>query len=55
MFTVISNRFQASLQMLAIAWLLSGVLGLVLGILALKVTPICCAALPGVLAECQGD
>lgn len=87
--TVISNRFQASLQMLAIAWLLSGVLGLVLGILAgaregswldrairfyaytlassptfwvalllliifsvtLKVTPICCAAPPGVLAE----
>jgi len=32
--TVIANRFQASLQMLAIAWLLSGVLGLTLGILA---------------------
>lgn len=32
--TVIANRFQASLQMLAIAWLLSGVLGLILGILA---------------------
>lgn len=32
--TVISNRFQASLQMLAIAWLLSGVLGLGMGILA---------------------
>ena len=32
--TVIANRFQASLQMLAIAWLLSGLLGLTLGILA---------------------
>lgn len=32
--TVIANRFQASLQMLAIAWLLSGVLGLALGIIA---------------------
>lgn len=32
--TVIANRFQASLQMLAIAWLLSGVLGLILGIIA---------------------
>lgn len=32
--TVIANRFQASLQMLAIAWLLSGVLGLTLGIIA---------------------
>lgn len=31
---VIANRFQASLQMLAIAWLLSGFLGLTLGILA---------------------
>lgn len=31
---VIANRFQASLQMLAIAWLLSGVLGLILGIVA---------------------
>lgn len=31
---VIATRFQASLQMLAIAWLLSGVLGLALGILA---------------------
>lgn len=32
--TVIANRFQASLQMLAIAWLLSGMLGLILGIIA---------------------
>ncbi|MBW4491272.1 MAG: ABC transporter permease [Trichocoleus desertorum ATA4-8-CV12] len=32
--TVIANRFQASLQMLAIAWLLSGFLGLTLGIIA---------------------
>ncbi|MCU0565739.1 MAG: ABC transporter permease [Oculatellaceae cyanobacterium Prado106] len=32
--TVIANRFQASLQMLAIAWLISGLLGLTLGILA---------------------
>jgi peptide/nickel transport system permease protein len=32
--TVIANRFQASLQMLAIAWFLSGVLGLTLGIIA---------------------
>lgn len=32
--TVIANRFQASLQMLAIAWLLSGILGLALGIIA---------------------
>ncbi|WP_225913795.1 ABC transporter permease [Leptolyngbya ohadii] len=32
--TVIADRFQASLQMLAIAWLLSGVLGLAMGILA---------------------
>lgn len=31
---VIANRFQASLQMLGIAWLLSGVLGLALGIVA---------------------
>lgn len=31
---VIATRFQASLQMLAIAWLLSGILGLALGILA---------------------
>lgn len=84
----IANRFQASLQLLAIAWLLSGVIGLALGILAgayagswldrlirfyaytlassptfwigllllivfsvsLQVTPICCAAPPGVLA-----
>jgi peptide/nickel transport system permease protein len=87
--TVIANRFQVSLQMLAIAWLLSGLLGLGLGVLAgayegkwidrtirfyayilassptfwvalllliifsvtLKVTPICCAAPPGVLAD----
>ncbi|WNZ27224.1 ABC transporter permease [Leptolyngbya sp. NK1-12] len=85
--TVIANRFQVSLQMLAIAWLLSGLLGLGLGVLAgayegrwidrtirfyayilassptfwmalllliifsvmLKLTPICCAAPPGVL------
>ncbi|MEM9216649.1 MAG: ABC transporter permease [Cyanobacteria bacterium P01_F01_bin.150] len=84
---VIATRFWLSLQMLAIAWLLSGILGLGLGILAgalagswidriirlyaytlassptfwvallllitfsvsLKVTPICCAAPPGVL------
>ncbi len=32
--TVIASRFQASLQMLAIAWLLSGLLGLALGIIA---------------------
>ncbi|MBD2157634.1 ABC transporter permease [Leptolyngbya sp. FACHB-16] len=32
--TVIANRFQTSLQMLAIAWLFSGIFGLVLGILA---------------------
>lgn len=31
---VIASRFQTSLQMLAIAWLLSGVLGLALGIVA---------------------
>ncbi|MEM6449622.1 MAG: ABC transporter permease [Cyanobacteria bacterium P01_D01_bin.105] len=31
---VIASRFQASLQMLAIAWLLSGLLGLALGIVA---------------------
>jgi peptide/nickel transport system permease protein len=87
--TVIANRFQASLQMLALAWLLSGVLGLALGVLAgayegswldrairfyaytlassptfwvallllivfsvtLKVTPVCCAAPPGVLVS----
>lgn len=86
---VIGSRFQASLQMLAIAWLLSGTIGFGLGILAgaregswidrtvrlyaytlasaptfwvallllitfsvtLKVTPICCAAPPGVLAQ----
>jgi peptide/nickel transport system permease protein len=86
---VLANRFQASLQMLAIAWLVSGILGLLLGIAAgalegswidrairlyaytlassptfwvallllivfsvsLKVTPICCAAPPGVLTE----
>ena len=85
---VMANRFWVSLQMLAIAWLLSGILGLGLGILSgtlagswidrvirlyaytlassptfwvalllliifsvsLKVTPICCAAPPGVLA-----
>ena len=85
---VIATRFWVSLQMLAIAWLLSGILGLGLGILAgaladtwidrvirlyaytlassptfwvalllliifsvlLKVTPVCCAAPPGVLA-----
>jgi peptide/nickel transport system permease protein len=32
--TVIANRFQASLQMLAIAWFLSGILGLILGIIS---------------------
>ncbi|WP_439343679.1 ABC transporter permease [Vacuolonema iberomarrocanum] len=86
---VLANRFQASLQMLAIAWLISGILGLLLGIasgalegswidrairlyaytlassptfwvallllivfsVSLKVTPICCAAPPGVLTE----
>jgi peptide/nickel transport system permease protein len=86
---VIASRFQASLQMLAIAWLLSGLLGLGLGVLAgalagswcdrairlyaytlasaptfwvallllitfsvsLKLTPICCAAPPGVIAS----
>jgi peptide/nickel transport system permease protein len=86
---VIGNRFQNSLQMLAIAWLLSGVLGLAMGVLAgakagswidrairfyaytlaasptflvallllivfsvsLKLTPICCATPPGVLAK----
>ncbi len=85
--TVIANRFQTSLQMMATAWLLSGIFGLLLGILAgakegtlldrvirfyaytlassptfwvalllliifsvtLRVTPICCAAPPGVL------
>ncbi|MBE7385576.1 MAG: ABC transporter permease [Leptolyngbya sp. SIO1E4] len=85
---VIASRFRVSLQMLAIAWLLSGILGLGLGILAgalagtwidrairlyaytlassptfwvallllitfsvsLRITPICCAAPPGVLA-----
>ena len=85
---VIAARFWVSLLMLAIAWLLSGILGLGLGILAgaladtwidrvirlyaytlassptfwvalllliifsvsLKVTPVCCAAPPGVLA-----
>lgn len=85
---VIATRFWVSLQMLAIAWLLSGIIGLGLGILSgalsgtwidrvirlyaytlassptfwvallllivfsvsLKVTPICCAAPPGVLA-----
>ncbi|PZO61201.1 MAG: ABC transporter permease [Phormidesmis priestleyi] len=31
---VIASRFQASLQMLAIAWLLSGLLGLALGLIA---------------------
>ena len=86
---VIATRFWVSLQMLAIAWLFSGILGLGLGILAgalagswtdriirlyaytlassptfwvalllvivfsvsLKVTPICCAAPPGVLTS----
>lgn len=86
---VIANRFWVSLQMLVIAWLLSGILGLGLGIVSgalagswidrvirlyaytlassptfwvalllliifsvsLKVTPICCAAPPGVLSE----
>jgi peptide/nickel transport system permease protein len=86
---VIGSRFQTSLQMLAIAWLLSGALGLMMGVLAgaregswldriirfyaytlassptfwvallllivfsvsLKVTPICCAAPPGVLTQ----
>lgn len=86
---VIGARFQTSLQMLAIAWLLSGALGLAMGVLAgaregswldriirfyaytlassptfwvallllivfsvsLKVTPICCAAPPGVLTQ----
>ena len=85
---VIASRFRVSLQMLAIAWLLSGLFGLGLGILAgvfagswgdrairlyaytlassptfwvallllitfsvsLQVTPICCAAPPGILA-----
>lgn len=85
---VIASRFRVSLQMLAIAWLLSGILGLGLGIVAgalagtwidrairlyaytlassptfwvallllitfsvsLRLTPICCAAPPGVLA-----
>ncbi|MEL6382516.1 MAG: ABC transporter permease [Cyanobacteria bacterium J06626_18] len=85
---VIASRFWVSVQMLAIAWLLSGILGLGLGILAgalagswidriirlyaytlassptfwvalllliifsvsLRVTPICCAAPPGVIA-----
>ncbi|MBW4650223.1 MAG: ABC transporter permease [Kastovskya adunca ATA6-11-RM4] len=32
--TVIATRFQTSLQMLAVAWLLSGVFGLLLGVLA---------------------
>jgi peptide/nickel transport system permease protein len=87
--TVIGSRFQASLQMLAIAWVLSGVIGFSLGIVAgareggwgdrlirlyayvlassptfwiallllitfsvtLKLTPICCAAPPGVLLQ----
>lgn len=86
---VVGSRFQTSLQMLAIAWLLSGALGLAMGVLAgaqegswldrairfyaytlassptfwvallllivfsvsLKVTPICCATPPGVLAK----
>ncbi|EKU99345.1 ABC-type dipeptide/oligopeptide/nickel transport system, permease component [Leptolyngbya sp. PCC 7375] len=86
---VIAKRFWVSVQMLAIAWLLSGTLGLGLGILSgalagswidrvirlyaytvassptfwaalllliifsmsLQVTPICCAAPPGVLAS----
>ncbi|OKH46181.1 ABC transporter permease [Phormidium tenue NIES-30] len=86
---VIGQRFQVSLQLLAIAWLLSGLLGLGLGVLAgafegtwidrgirlyaytlassptfwvalllliffsvsLRLTPICCAAPPGVLAQ----
>ncbi|MBD0336975.1 MAG: ABC transporter permease [Cyanobacteria bacterium Co-bin13] len=86
---VIGQRFQVSLQLLAIAWLLSGLLGLVLGVLSgafegtwidrgirlyaytlassptfwvallllilfsvsLRLTPICCAAPPGVLAQ----
>ncbi len=86
---VIGSRFQTSLQMLAIAWLFSGVLGLTMGVLAgaregswldrairfyaytlassptfwvallllivfsvsLKLTPICCATPPGVLAQ----
>ncbi|MBE9160355.1 ABC transporter permease [Nodosilinea sp. LEGE 06152] len=86
---VIGQRFLVSLQLLAIAWLLSGLLGLVLGVLAgafegtwidrgirlyaytlassptfwvalllliffsvsLRLTPICCAAPPGVLAQ----
>jgi peptide/nickel transport system permease protein len=86
--TVITERFQTSLQMMLAAWLLSGALGLSLGVIAgawkdtwldrlirlyayilassptfwiallllivfsvtLKVTPICCAAPPGVLA-----
>ena len=87
--TVIANRFNASLQMMAAAWFLSGLFGLILGVLAgakegslldrairfyaytlassptfwvalllliffsvtLRVTPICCAAPPGVLLE----
>ena len=87
--TVIANRFNASLQMMAAAWVLSGLFGLILGVLAgakegslldrairfyaytlassptfwvalllliffsvtLRVTPICCAAPPGVLLE----
>lgn len=87
--TVIANRFNTSLQMMAAAWLLSGILGMTLGVLAgakegslldrairlyaytlassptfwvalllliifsvtLRVTPICCAAPPGVLLE----
>lgn len=86
---VIGQRFQVSLQLLAIAWLLSGLLGLALGVLAgafegtwidrgirlyaytlassptfwvallllilfsvsWRLTPICCAAPPGVLAQ----
>ncbi|MBD0267324.1 ABC transporter permease [Pseudanabaena sp. FACHB-2040] len=86
---VINQRFQVSLQLLAIAWLISGLLGLGLGVLAgafegtwidrgirlyaytlassptfwvalllliffsvsLRVTPICCAAPPGVLSQ----
>lgn len=86
---VIADRFQASLWLMAMAWLLSGVFGVILGILAgandgspldqairlytytlasapifwigllllsvfsvtLQVTPICCAAPPGVLTK----
>jgi len=86
---VISDRFGSSLALMAIAWLLSGIFGVILGILAgakegslldriirlyaytlasaptfwialllltlfsvqLQVTPICCAAPPGVLLQ----